>query len=46
MGIKEKPQGAVMNRRKSWTRTIAEGLAMIAAVLLIGLVAHAAHLLR
>lgn len=33
-------------RRKSWTRTIAEGLGMIVVVLLIGLVAHAAHLLR
>jgi hypothetical protein len=37
-----------MNRheRKSWSRTIAEGVLMIAVVLLIGLVAHAAHLLR
>ena len=32
--------------RKSWSRTIAEGVAMIAVVLLVGLVAHAAHLLR
>lgn len=32
--------------RKSWGRTIAEGVAMILAVLLIGLVAHAAHLIR
>jgi len=30
----------------SWTRTIIEGVAMIAAVLLVGLVAHAAYLLR
>ena len=45
---KEKQQGAVMNKRgrKSWSRTIVEGIVMIAAVLLIGLVAHAAHLLR
>jgi|CXWL01.1.fsa_nt_gi hypothetical protein len=34
------------NTRKSWGRTIAEGVVMIAAVLLIGLVAHAAHLIR
>ena len=32
--------------RKSWGRTIFEGVAMIAAVLLIGLVAHASHLIR
>lgn len=32
--------------RKSWRRTIAEGVAMIVAVLAVALVAHAAHLLR
>jgi hypothetical protein len=34
------------NSRKSWSRTIAEGVVMIGIVLLIGLVAHASHLLR
>ncbi len=33
-------------RRKTWSRTIVEGVAMIGVVLLVGLVAHAAHLLR
>jgi hypothetical protein len=48
MGQRNKQRGLAMNRRerKSWSRTIAEGVAMIAVVLLIGLVAHAAHLLR
>ena len=32
--------------RKSWGRTITEGVTMIAMVLLIGLVAHAAHFIR
>jgi len=34
------------NTRKSWGRTISEGVIMIAVVLLIGLVAHAAHFIR
>jgi hypothetical protein len=34
------------NTRKSWGRTIGEGVIMIAVVLLIGLVAHAAHFIR
>jgi len=34
------------NTRKSWGRIITEGVVMIAMVLLIGLVAHAAHLIR
>jgi len=34
------------NTRKSWGRTITEGVIMIAVVLLIGLVAQAAHLIR
>jgi len=33
-------------RRKSWRRTTGEGTVMVVLVLLLGLVAHAAQLIR
>ena len=33
-------------RRKSWRRTTGEGAVMVVLVLLLGLVAHAAQLIR
>jgi hypothetical protein len=48
-GMVEPEQGWAMKnnmKRKSWGRTILEFVAVIAAVLLVGVVAHGAHLLR